>query len=105
LKHLICAYRMQQQKNCGERHSYSSTAESFILLVYILLTVDFLCYDYLREGVSSIGSCRSEGGEESSSAGCFNCVDHSLLRLTQMRSLSEGADEHEYIIHPWATVR
>lgn len=72
--------------------------ESLTLSVQILLT--FLFYDYLREGVSSIGSCGGEGGEESSSASCFNCVDHSLLLLTQMRSLSEGADEHKYIIHP-----
>lgn len=74
-------------------------------LYWILLRVALLSHDYLREGVSSIGSRSGEGSEESSSASCFNCVEHSLLRLTQMRRLSEGADEHKYIIHPWATVR
>lgn len=85
---------------------YSCTAgEPMILPVQILLTAGFSLCDYLRKGVSSIGSCSSEGSEKSSSASCFNRVDHSLLRLTQMRSLSEGADEHKHVIHPWVQDR
>lgn len=72
--------------------------ESLTLPEQILLI--FLSNDYLREGVSSVGSRSSEGGEESSSSSGFNCIDHSLLRLMQMRSLPEGADEHKYIVHP-----
>lgn len=60
---------------------------------------------YLREGVSSVGSCSGEGGEESSSASGFNGIDHSLLWVEQVRCLSEGADEHKYIIHAWAEGR
>lgn len=70
-----------------------------------LITASFLSCDYLREGVRSISSCSGEGSEESSSASSFNCVDDSLLRLVQVGSLSEGADEHKYIIHPWISER
>lgn len=87
---------------CWQKHFYSSIAgESSILPATILLNAEFFFRDYLRESVRSIGGCRGEGGEESSTASCFNCVDHSLLRLAQMRRLSEGADEHKHIIHPW----
>lgn len=59
----------------------------------------FFTHNYLRKGVGCIGSCCSEGGEESGSAGSFDCVNHSLLWPTQMRGLSERTDEHKYIIH------
>lgn len=61
--------------------------------------------DYLREGVGSVGSCGGEGGEESGSAGCFDGIDHAAPRLSQMGGLSEGADEHEHVIHPCGAVR
>lgn len=86
---------------CWERHFCSSIAEeSLTLIVQTYLTVRFLSNDYLRESVGSIGSRCSERGEESGSASCFNCVDHTLLWLTQVRGLSEDADEYKYIIHP-----
>lgn len=62
-------------------------------------------YDYLREGVGSVGSCSGEGGEESRTAGGFDSIDHAASGLSQVWSLSEGADEHKHVIHPCGAVR
>lgn len=49
-----------------------------------VLDIYIYIYEYLREGVGSVGSRRGEGGEESRTAGGFDSVDHAAARLSQV---------------------